>query len=246
MRIAVISDIHGNLEAFKAVLADIEEQNIDKIINLGDFIDYGADSEQVARIIKDKGIETIIGNHEYPLIKTGEINRFGLNALQSFEITKDNLSDEIITWIKNLPKIIVYKGCRFVHGMPPDSVNQYLTYQSKYELVNRFLAMNEKIAFIGHTHLQKIVTFTKSDMGISISSLRKGPVKIDDEHKYIVNVGSIGQPRSSNKKAKYVIYDMDERLLQSRYLDYDVNTAVEKIRKAGYPESNANILYSNN
>ncbi|HMA61728.1 MAG TPA: metallophosphoesterase family protein, partial [bacterium] len=66
MRIAVISDIHGNMEAFLAALADIAEQNVDKIYNLGDFIDYGADSEQVARKIMDSDIETIIGNHEYP------------------------------------------------------------------------------------------------------------------------------------------------------------------------------------
>lgn len=245
MRIAIISDIHGNLEAFERVLADIEKQNVDKIFNLGDFIDYGADSEQVAKIIMASDIESIIGNHEYPFIKSMEINRFGLNALQSFEITRENLSDEIVSWIKKLPKIIVYKGCRFVHGMPPDSVNQYLTYQSKYELVNRFLEMNEKIAFIGHTHLQKLVKFNKKDMSISISGIPDKLIKLDNKHKYIVNVGSVGQPRSNNKQSKYVIYDRKENTLQSRKLDYDVAKTVEKIRNSGYPESNADILFSN-
>ena len=242
MRIALISDIHGNLEAFRAVLADIDKQNIDKIYNLGDFIDYGADSEEIARYIMNSEIESIIGNHEYPFIKPSEANQFTNKAYRSFQITKENLSEDIIAWIKDLPKVKIYKNIRFVHGMPPDSVDIYLTYQSKYELMNRFREMEEEIAFIGHTHIQKIVKFHKKNMNITVSGFSTKPVKLDKKHKYIVNVGSIGQPRSSNKRAKYVIYDLESHTLHNRQLDYDAEKAAEKIRKAGYPDSNASIL----
>ncbi|MCF7886105.1 MAG: metallophosphatase family protein [Candidatus Marinimicrobia bacterium] len=242
MRIAVISDVHGNLEAFRTVLEDIKKKNIDRIYNLGDFVDYGADSEEVARIIMESDMESIIGNHEYPFIDATEINLFSPNALQSFRITKTSLSDEVISWIKQLPKVKIYNNCRFVHGLPPDSVNKYLTYQSKYELMNRFRQMEEQIAFIGHTHIQKVVKYNKKEMSISIVSLHNKPLNLSNEFKYIVNVGSIGQPRSSNKQAKYVIYDKNKNLLEGIFLDYDIDTAVEKIQKAGYPDFNARIL----
>ena len=244
MRIAVISDIHGNMEAFLAALADIAEQNVDKIYNLGDFIDYGADSEQVARKIMDSDIETIIGNHEYPFFDPTLVNNFSPTAYQSFQITKKMLSDEVIAWIKSLPKVKIFRSCRFVHGMPPDSVDIYLSYQSKYELLNRMLEMEEKIAFIGHTHIQKVVKFNKKDMNISLTGFHNHKFKLDDKHKYIINAGSIGQPRSSNKKAKYVIYDLEEQIITTRYLDYDVDAAVKKIKDAGYPDRNARILKS--
>lgn len=244
MRIAVISDIHGNMEAFQAALDDIAEHNVDKIYNLGDFIDYGADSEQVARKIMNSDIETIIGNHEYPFFDPTLVNNFSPTAYQSFQITKKMLSEEVITWIKSLTKVKIFRNCRFVHGMPPDSVDTYLSYQSKYELLNRMLEMDEKIAFIGHTHIQKVVKFNKKDMNIFLTGFRDHKVKLDDKHKYIINAGSIGQPRSSNKKAKYVIYDLDDQIVTTRYLDYDVDTAVKKIKDAGYPDRNARILKS--
>jgi len=244
MKLAILSDIHGNLEAFRAVLTDVGNQDVDEILNLGDFIDYGPNSNEVSQIIRNSAIKTIIGNHEYIFFDPEEINRFSHNAAVSFKITRENLPRKFVSWIKSLPKIKILNNrtIRCVHGMPPNSVHEYLSYQSQYRLLNIFRELEERIVFVGHTHIQDLIKFNESDQKPVRVRLGKEKYKLEENTKYIVNGGSVGQPREKNKQAKYIIYDTEKELLIPRFVDYEIGKTVAKIRNSDYPDKNADIL----
>ena len=126
MKIAVLADIHGNLEAFQTVLADLDQQAVDAVYCLGDFIDYGADSEEVACEIIRRNIPTIMGNHEYALLDDQILNNLTDIAYESLMITKNLISEATLDFIRTLPIYLVAENIRFVHGVPPDSLEDYI------------------------------------------------------------------------------------------------------------------------
>jgi len=235
MRIAVISDIHGNATAFEAVWADIEKQEgIEGVYCLGDNIGYGPEPEKVIAMVREHGIPAVLGNHELAVKQPESLSWFNPNARRSLEKTMTMLSREAKDYIAELPTCISFDDCRFVHGFPPDSVTTYLfeidTAGIKYTLDR----MSERMIFIGHTHELVIIEYD----GLTVNSepLYKGTVQLDPQKKYIINVGSVGQPRDGSNPAKYVIYDDAANELTVRYVDYDINDTIEKIQQAGLPE----------
>ncbi|MCA1786868.1 MAG: metallophosphoesterase, partial [Desulfobacteraceae bacterium] len=126
MKIAVLSDIHGNLEAFQAVLDAIEHRLIDTVICLGDNIGYGPDSEAVAALIRARKIASVLGNHEMAVKNKNNLAWFNPVAQNALAIAQSQLSDASLAWINQLPRYIILAGLRFVHGVPPDSAFLYL------------------------------------------------------------------------------------------------------------------------
>ena len=240
MRIAVISDIHGNLEAFLAVLADIDQSGVDEIICLGDIIGYGPNPEEVVQKVRELEIPTIMGNHELAVSNKRALKWFNPVAKVSLEKTKEFLSKASIQYIRELPSSIVSHGCRFVHGFPPDSAKTYLFQISEEALLDTFKEMKEKICFIGHTHLLKLIRFDGDS--VIEKPLKKGVTKIDADQRYIFNIGSVGQPRDDNNNAKYVIWDTDKNRLELKYIPYDAESVAERIIAKGLPAAHARRL----
>jgi predicted phosphodiesterase len=240
MKIAVLADIHGNLEAFQAVLEDLDQQVVDAVYCLGDFIDYGADSEAVASAIIRRKIPTIIGNHEYALLDDRILNHLTEIAYKSLMITKNLISEATFDFIRTLPIYLVAENIRFVHGVPPDSFEDYIIYYQDRYLKYIFQSFPEQIAFIGHTHTLGLYTY--NDDYVVIESLYAREYCLDPKRRYIINIGSVGQPRDNNKQAKYAIYNTQTRKLTVRFLAYDIQKAADKIIKAGLPEFNATRL----
>jgi len=240
MRIAVISDIHGNLEAFLEVLADIDQSGVDEIICLGDMIGYGPNPEEVVQKVRALQIPTIMGNHELTVSNKRALKWFNPVAKTSLEKTKEFLSKASIQYIHELPSSIVSHGCRFVHGFPPDSVRTYVFQISEEALFDTFIEMNEKICFIGHTHMLKLIRFDGDS--VIEKPLKKGVTKIDADKRYILNIGSVGQPRDGNNNAKYVIWDTDKNRLELKYIPYDAESVAERIIAKGLPEVHARRL----
>jgi predicted phosphodiesterase len=240
MRLAVISDIHGNLAAFEAVLADIEEQEIDRIINLGDFIGYGPQPEAVAQILRERQIQSILGNHEAALYDDAVLNSFSEDAFISLKITRGLISQQTVDDIQSMPGLLTLTGLRFVHGAPPDSIYDYIIFYSHYKLHTAFAATPEWITFVGHTHILGI--YESDGQNIVIGNLKKGCTSLSRSKKYIINVGSVGQPRDNNNSARYIIFDDTTDTVEVCYIAYDIQRTIRLIHEIGLPAENARRL----
>lgn len=241
MKIAILSDIHGNYQAFQAVLADADEQRPDGIVCLGDSIGYGPEPEAVISEVRRRQIPSIIGNHEMAVLDRIHLNWFNPLARVSLEKTLAMLSNESFNFISDLPFSRVVSGARFVHGYPPDSARTYLFRKAGYELRKTFQSMAEPLCFVGHTHDLEIVQYDGRQ--VERSGLPKGITHLDSQNRYIINIGSVGQPRDGTNHAKYVLWNTVEGWIDVRFVIYDIESTVRKILAAGLPETHANRLW---
>ncbi len=241
MRLAIISDIHGNLEALRAVLADLGGQAVDQVGCLGDSIGYGPEPEAVVDILRRRGIPSVMGNHELGLADPSSLAWFNPSARQSLLRTAELLSPETMEYNKGLPRSLVLGGCRLVHGCPPESVTRYLFELSRAALISAMNAVDEPICFVGHTHTLALVSLR--DKRLDIRDLGRERVVLGREARHLVNAGSVGQPRDGDNNAKYVIWDDQERLLEVRFVPYDIAATVRGILERGLPEFNAERLW---
>jgi predicted phosphodiesterase len=241
MKLAVISDIHGNLEALKGVLEDIDRSDIDDIICLGDNVGYGPDPEAVVGLLRDRGIPSVMGNHEWGLLDEGHLSWFNPSARRVSIETRKLISDETMEYIRGLPFFMTLEGCRFVHGFPPDEVATYLFDVTWNRFEEMFQDMKEGICFVGHTHTLRLISYSEGD--VKSIPLFKGPNTLFIDNKYIVNAGSVGQPRDGHNEAKYVVWDDSTLVLVVRLLSYDIQKTVDKIIALGFPRRYADILW---
>ncbi|MGD9331367.1 MAG: metallophosphoesterase family protein [Desulfobacterales bacterium] len=239
-KFAVLSDIHSNLDAFEAVLEDIETLAIDDIYSLGDNIGYGPEPEAVIQRLTQRGIPSVLGNHELAVNEPSELEWFNPVARESLEKTVAMLSADAIHEIQQFPYCRVHETYRFVHGFPPDSPVIYQFQATHEELLETFQTLGEQLFFTGHTHYPEIIEFL--DGRIERYAFCQGLLQLNPQGRYIVNVGSVGQPRDGNNNAKYVVCDPETLTLELRYRPYDVEAVVRKILAAGLPESHATRL----
>jgi predicted phosphodiesterase len=241
MKIAVISDIHGNMEAFEQVLADIKKLQVDDIISLGDHIGYGPEPDHVIRCIRQNKITALQGNHELALIEPTYLDWFNSAARKSLNITRKLLSPQSIDFIASLKTHHIAHGCRFVHGFPPDSALTYLNQLSDETIKRTLESLTERRCFIGHTHTLDIVSYGRQ--GLEKDPLEEGLHQLDPRRKYIINAGSVGQPRDGGNKSTYLIWNSSEDTVEVRHVAYDIATVVEKIMAAGLPQEHAIRLW---
>ncbi len=241
MKIAIISDIHGNLEAFKEVLADIDRANVGAIISLGDNIGYGPEPDQVIRTVRERDIPSVMGNHEMVVTDRAHLAWFNPVARRSLQKTVSLLSNESINYISGMKFFLIFEGYHFVHGFPPDSATTYLFQVSEDKLRDTFKNMNEKICFVGHTHELEIVGFD-GEM-ITRTPMHKGITFLHDQKQYIINIGSVGQPRDGDNNAKYVIWDTANYHIEVKYVPYDIGKVVSRILALGLPKAHADRLW---
>lgn len=244
MRLAVISDIHSNFEAFESVLEDIKTASVDEIISLGDNVGYGADPEKVIQTILQHNIKSILGNHEFACIKPEYLITFNKRAKKALLINKELLSSESLEYISTLAPFMLRYNCRFVHGLPPESVTKYITHESKEDLAEIMENISEQITFLGHTHHLGLYEYCEGK--IETIEIEKTKLSLDKNNSYIVNTGSVGQPRYNSIKAQYVIWDSAEMTVEPRSVMYDNKKAAEKIIKAGIPDIYAKRVENGN
>ncbi|MDP2647562.1 MAG: metallophosphoesterase family protein [Desulfobacterales bacterium] len=240
MRLAVISDIHGNLDAFRRVLEDMDRSMVDAVVCLGDAIGYGPEPDQVVSLIDDLKVPAIIGNHELAAIEPACLREFNPPARASIEMTMGMLSERSLHFIRALQPYHIGWKCHFVHGFPPDSIDTYLHGVSKERLESAFHLLDQKICFAGHTHLLEIIGFDGRQ--VIHAPLPQGVVGLERPLKYIINAGSVGQPRDADKRAKYVIWDDAAYTIEARFVSYDIWAVYHKILQAGLPRVHADRL----
>ena len=225
--IAIISDIHGNLEALTKVLKYCDHQKIDELYCLGDVVGYGPNPNECVEIIEETANVKIVGNHDLAMMKSEELAYFNKYALIAAEWTKKELTDE------NLEKISRYEDKRsvrdiiYVHSSPRDPLlwGYVKSHDDALEELNR---LKEHICFIGHSHIP--VTFTLQEMA------KDTELVITQSEKYIINIGSVGQPRDGNPKASFGLYNTNSKRYINVRLTYNFKKTMEKIYSKPVPE----------
>lgn len=231
MRIALISDVHGNLEALQAVWADLTACGAAEVYCLGDSVGYGPDPEAVVIFLRDQGVESVTGNHELGLSDPAYLDRFTPPARQSLLRTRELLSPEILAYLAQLPQVLLRRGVRMVHGLPPESVATYLFEAADGRLASEMAALAEEICFVGHTHQLNLVRVAGGDVKhLGLGNERR---LLKPDACWIVNIGSVGQPRDGGFAAKYALYDPATRDLEIRFVAYDPTETKRKIRERG-------------
>lgn len=236
MKFAILSDIHSNLEAFEAVLADLDNLGLPEVFCLGDLVGYGPDPQAVVELAMSRAINCTLGNHDQAVIDPSCLSWFNPHARAAIEQTSHLISQEATSFLASLPTYLVKHECRFVHGFPPKSVRTYLFEPNDAKLRTTMEAMDEQVCFVGHSHELEIVSFR--DGLLTRERLSKGPKNLEPG-RYIINVGSVGQPRDGDRNAKYCLWDTEARLLEVRFVAYDAQATVTKMRAMGLPEANA-------
>lgn len=242
MRIAVISDIHGNLEALVRCLDDIERSGVDQIVNLGDAVGYGPQPEEVLVLLGKMGIANLLGNHELAVIDKVHRNDFSPEAIISLEQTLKYLTPASFLYIKNLPYYREMDGALMVHGCPPDLPTIYLNHMSFSEIKETFASNSFDIAFAGHTHRLMLMGYDGKDL--QFDPLQQVTIKLEPDCRYIVNVGAVGQPRDGDPRAKYVIWDSHRNTLEIKRVAYDISRTADLIIKRGFLRRDADRLYT--
>ena len=230
MRYAVLSDIHGNIDALRAVLADAAER-ADDVLCLGDIVGYGADPTPCVDLIGTRARAVVTGNHERAVTGRLDMSWFNRHARAAAEWTREHVDADGIAWLDALPLTAEIDDATLVHASPrqPDEWDYLVTEEDG---LAAFGAFATRLCFVGHSHVPAMWSF-----GSSGPDYERGDVDVtlDAGRRYIVNVGSVGQPRDRDPRAAYALWDVDARRIQVRRVPYDVAAARAKIEAAGLP-----------
>ena len=229
MRIAIISDIHSNLEALEKSLDVIRDKNVDEIVCLGDIIGYGANPNECIDLIRSTTPHILLGNHDEAAIDLSKTEYFNPFARIAAEWTNSTLTEENKSFVENLPFTENRHGLFFVHASPhePEEWHYILSPSDAQYNFQYFL---EPICFVGHSHVP----------GIFCEDIWTREVV--DGKKFILNVGSVGQPRDNDWRLSFGIFDTDAWKYENIRAEYNAQAAADKIRRAGLPKALADRI----
>lgn len=238
MKYAIFSDVHANLEAFEAVIGAYKGESIDAYFCVGDLVGYGADPCQCIEKIKEVASVTVAGNHDWASVDLCPIEYFNPQAAKAIEWTRKELDGNSKAFLESLPLVHQEKAFTLVHGSL-DNPGDFRYVLDAYSAEQTFRRMQTQICFVGHSHVPGIFVRNR-DSRIHYSC--ECPIVIETGNSYLVNVGSVGQPRDGNPDACYCIFDTGSNTLKIRRIPYDIRTAGEKIINAGLPRFLADRL----
>jgi predicted phosphodiesterase len=232
MRYGILADIHGNLEALQTVFGLYKEESIEDFLCLGDIVGYGANPKECLDIIREMKAVCVAGNHDWAVSGRLDPAYFNPAAKEAVFWTQKQLSSKDIDFLKNLELIFKNDDLILAHGTlsEPEHFHYMLSMSQAYET---FCLMDRNTCFIGHSHCPQIII--QGGEEIRCSDMLKA--EVDSGHKYIINVGSVGQPRDGNSMAAYCVYDTEAHAVEVRRTPYDIKTAQKKILAAGLPVS---------
>lgn len=230
MRYAILSDIHGNLEALTAVLDTLRGMDIDAYACLGDLVGYGADPNETVSRIRGIGGSSVLGNHDAAVIQPAQRTFFNMQARSAVEWTDRELAQEHRDYLAQLPLADRLGSALLVHASPAEpGAWRYIT--SLMSAALEFSSFDEQLCLVGHSHVPMIVELGRDGP----RELFADEVTLAPGARYIINVGSIGQPRDGNPAASFGIVDDEATAVSIVRTEYDVETARRKIIDAGLP-----------
>jgi putative phosphoesterase len=228
VRYLIISDIHANLEALEAVIADAEGR-YERIVNCGDIIGYGPDPNAVTDWVRSTPQTIVRGNHDKVCVGLGDLDWFNPVAQRSAVWTNTHLQEANGSYIVTLPQgPLDVDGFQVIHGAPQDE-DEYIVGKSDVEKAAEYLTAD--LTFFGHTHLQCGYMIHRN----GIVPVRPPVVRLENDTRYLINPGSVGQPRDGDARAAYCIYDSGLHTVEFRRTAYKVEVTQRKIEAAELP-----------
>ena len=231
MRYGIFSDIHSNLEAFEAVIKAYQKEKIDKYLCLGDIVGYGANPNECVELLRALPAVTVAGNHDWASVDSLSLENFNDNAKEAVIWTKSRLSETNKNFLRGLELVYSRDNYVLAHGSLNEPGNfNYLLNINDSRL--SFELLKSQVCFIGHTHIP--VVFVRNEQGaIHYEDIDK--IKLEPGNKYVINAGSVGQPRDSITGAAFCVWDTEKSEVEIKRAPYDVIMARQKIVDNGLP-----------
>jgi predicted phosphodiesterase len=238
MRYGIFSDIHSNLEAFEAVIAEYKKESIGEYLCLGDVVGYAADPKECIKRVMALALITVAGNHDWAAVDLFSTEYFNQPAREAISWMRPLLDNKDKSFLKSLEPVYHNVDLALAHGTldHPQDFN-YMT--DSFIAEGSFKRMQRDICFVGHTHIAGV--FIQDKDGCTRYD-ESDYIQLKKGNRYIVNVGSVGQPRDGNPRAAYCVYDSQKREVRIKRIGYDIKAAREKIFAAGLPAFLGNRL----
>lgn len=234
MRYLVLSDIHANLEALDACLADAQVRRFDRTIILGDIVGYGPDPNAVIdRVVALQPVALVRGNHDKIALGLDQAEGFNHSARTAAQWTYDTLTPVNRGWLTHLPKgpSVVDDAVEICHGSPFDE-DEYIF--DELDARRAIDAAVQRLCLYGHTHVA--IAFRLAGRALGLMSPSPDGVAIETDSRYLINPGSVGQPRDADPRGAYAIFDADAQRVEMIRVPYPITTTQEKMASAGLPE----------
>jgi len=242
MRIGIFSDIHANLEALQAVTGAYQDEKIDQYLCAGDLVGYGASPNECVDIVRSITEAIVLGNHDAAVAGLMDYSYYYEAARRVLDLHASTLSDENMTWLRTLPYSRHYPdfGITLCHGSPINEKEfDYIFAPEQAWALLPHQGELAPITFIGHSHLCRVFALTPN----AVEEIADKRFTVDPERKYIISVGSVGQPRDYDNRASYTVYDTDSREFFFKRVEYDIETSANKIFEARLERNFGNRLF---
>jgi predicted phosphodiesterase len=238
MRVAVISDIHSNLHALEAVLTDIDAEAPDEIWCLGDVVGYGPKPNECADIVRERAAVVLVGNHDLAAVGKLDTSDFGPLASESAHWTEGRLGEEQAAWLRSLEPAATHAGLELFHGSARDPVWEYVL--SEEVALENLQLTSAPIVLVGHSHLALALSWDGERLN---GGLARGGTQLETSGaRWLINPGSVGQPRDSDARAAWLLIDIDAGRAAFRRVPYPIEQTQTEMREAGLPEDLATRL----
>ncbi len=242
MRIAIFSDVHANYEALSAVIEAYKHESIDVYYCLGDTVGYGGSPNDCAELVREVAAKTILGNHDAAVAGRMDYSYYYEAARHALDTHASMLTEASMAWLKSLPYIerLPEHDLQLCHGSPirleefeyifaPEQARECLTIWDELP----------PLTLIGHSHLCKVFALDAD----AVEELPAADLTLEPGRKYVISVGSVGQPRDYDNRASYTVFDPQTRRFEFKRVEYDIETAAEKVLRADLERNFAHRLY---
>ena len=231
MRYAFVSDIHSNIDAFESVLEYMEGEKPDRVLFLGDIVGYGPSPNECIDKLLQVADVSLGGNHDWAVVGKTPDDYFNPFAKEAVDWTAKVLREDNKDFLLRTKASDVFDGFQVAHSTP-FKPEEWRYIMSQKEAIDNYSSIEQKLCFIGHSHQPLIIEYSGPP---SVKVYREQKFPFLPENKYIINVGSVGQPRDANVKACWVLYDSDETTVQYHRVPYDITSVQKKMEAVGLP-----------
>jgi diadenosine tetraphosphatase ApaH/serine/threonine PP2A family protein phosphatase len=233
VRIAVLSDIHSNLHALEAVLADLDRESPDELWCLGDVIGYGPRPNECIDLVRERAALSLCGNHDLAVLGTLDIAEFSGDAARAAQWTRGVLADPQREWLATLSPAAERDGAQLFHGSPRDAVWDYVL--SEDAASTSLMLTTAPVVMVGHSHIALAISANRSGSELTGGLAAGGTDEDLGERRWLLNPGSVGQPRDGDPRAAWLLLDTDAGRASFRRVEYPIETTQTEMATAGLP-----------
>jgi diadenosine tetraphosphatase ApaH/serine/threonine PP2A family protein phosphatase len=239
MKYIILSDIHSNLQALEAVVGSFPFNDGYRVISGGDVVGYGADPVKCVDMVLSLEAKNVMGNHDAGVVGKTDISFFNSYASAAVYWTMEHIDSAVRRYLEDLPYVLEEESFVVAHGTLHEP-EEFIYMMTGADAMHTFEVLKKRICFVGHSHVPGVFKLKEG----SISQVSGRKISLEEGAQYIVNAGSVGQPRDGDPRACYCIYDADKGYIEFRRVEYDIDAAAKSIIEAGLPGLLAERLFA--